>query len=39
MKALDALNSGAAAIETDPAENAVMAENPALEEWSLAHER
>ena len=39
LKALDALISGAAAIETDPAENAVMADNPALEEWSLAHER
>ena len=38
LKALDALISGAAAIETDPAENAVMADNPALEEWSLAHE-
>jgi len=39
LKALDALNSGAAAIEADPTENVALADNPALEEWSAAHER
>ncbi len=39
LKALDALNSGAAAIEADPSESAALADNPALEEWSAAHER
>ena len=39
LKALDALNSGAAAIEADASESAILADNPALDEWGAAHGR
>ncbi len=38
LRALEALDAGAA-IVTDPLEPAALDDNPALSEWSAAHER
>ncbi len=39
LKALEALDAGAATVAADFTQAAALADNPALEEWSTAHDR